>query len=80
MINFIKHTRTHLFNKLLLGHFDDVQVSSVAVPVEGEVVSGQLLQDEQQQLIVVLLVGQVTGKCLCIHTHRTLAQKASGSE
>ena len=57
----------YLFHKLLLGDLHDVEVSSVAVPVESEVVSGQLLQNEQQKLVVVLLVRQVTRKSLCMY-------------
>ena len=55
---------THLLHKLLLWDLHNVQVSSVAVPVEGEVVARHLPQNEQQQLIVVLLVGQIVGKGL----------------
>ena len=58
------NTCIYLLDKLLFGHLDNIQVSSVAVSIEGEMISSQLLQNEEQQLIVVLLVGQVVGKCL----------------
>ena len=42
------HRKTNFLNKLLFGDLHYVQVSSIAVSVEGEVVAGQLLQDEQK--------------------------------
>ena len=54
----------YLFNNLIFWHFNDLYVSPEAIPVEAEVITGKLTEDEQQQFIVVTLVCQIVGKCL----------------
>ena len=54
----------HLFSKLFFGDFNDLLLCAVAVPVVGPVLTHQLLQDKEQQLVVVLLVREEVTKSL----------------
>ena len=59
---------TYLLLQVLLGDLDDVALRSVPVPLIGHLLSHQLLQDEQQQLVVVAFESQVARKRLQTHT------------
>ena len=54
----------HLICQIFLGDFNDVQLGVEPIPLEGHLILCQLLQDEQQQLIVVTLEGEVARECL----------------
>ena len=48
---------SYLVQKLLLRDLDELHLPAIAVAIVGQVVAGQLSQDEEEQLIVVTLVG-----------------------
>lgn len=54
----------YLFLQVFLWYLDGVVLDSVSVPLVGDLLGHQLLQDEEQQLVVVPAEGQVTGKRL----------------
>lgn len=56
--------RRYLVRQVFLWDLDDVLLGSVSVALVGNLLSHQLLQDEQQQLVVVSPEGQVPCKCL----------------
>jgi len=49
----------HLVCKVLLGDFNSVELCRVAISLEHHLILGELLKNEQQQLIVVTSIRQV---------------------
>ena len=59
-----------LVSEVLLGDLDHLHLGTVPVPLERHLVLRQLLEDEQQQLIVVFLEGEVARERLQTdHSH-----------
>lgn len=63
--------------QVFLRYLDGVVLDSVSVPLVGDLLGHQLLEDEQQQLVVVPAEGQVTGKRLDRNTNNTSLDKTS---
>ena len=60
---------TYSVQQIILGDFDDLLLGAVPVPhVDGRLL-GQLTQDEEQQLVVVALEGQVPGEVALHRLH-----------
>lgn len=54
----------YLILQVLLCDLDGVVLDSVSVPLVGDLLGNQLLQDEEQQLVVVSAEGQVASERL----------------
>lgn len=61
----------YLILQVFLGYLNGVVLDSISVPLVGDLLSHQLLKDEEQQLVIVPAEGQVAGKCLDRNTDNT---------
>lgn len=66
--------------QVFLRYLDGVVLDSVSVPLVGDLLGHQLLEDEQQQLVVVPAEGQVAGKRLDRNTDNTSLNKTSNQD
>lgn len=54
----------YLILKIFFWDLDGVVLDSVSVPLVGDLLSHQLFEDEEQQLVVVSAEGQIAGERL----------------
>lgn len=71
---------SYLVHQIFLWDLDDVLLHSIAVALVRHLLSHQLLQDKQQQLVVVSLESQVACKCLEENRHPSVKPKTNKKE
>lgn len=65
---FIPFIKSYLILQVFLWYLDHITLDSISASLVGNLLSDQLLEDEEQQLIVVLAKCQVASECLERHT------------